>query len=161
MTERIDQASSIIHAAPSVIYQAFTEPKAMETWLPPADMTGHMLAFDFREGGFYRMRLTYNDPQHAPGKSSDDSDEVEVQFLKLIPDQRIEQAVSFDADDPAFSGVMKMTWTFTAVPEGTEVTIRCDHVPPGIRPEDHEAGMRSTLANLAAFTAEGSESPPG
>jgi hypothetical protein len=25
-------------------------------------------------------------------------------------------------------------------------------VPEGIRPEDHEAGFRSTLENLAAFT---------
>jgi uncharacterized protein YndB with AHSA1/START domain len=139
-----------------VIYQAFAEPKAMERWLPPTNMSGHMLAFDFREGGFYRMRLTYNEPHHAPGKSSEDSDEVEVQILKLIANERIEQAVTFDAEDPAFAGVMKITWTFTAVPEGTEVRVRCDHVPPGIRPEDHEAGLRSSLANLAVFTASGS-----
>ena len=31
------------------------------------------------------------------------------------------------------------------------VTIRAENVPPGISPEDHEAGLNSSLANLAAF----------
>ena len=152
MAKRIDQASRVIHAPPSIIYQAFAEAKAMETWLPPKGMTGHMLAFDFREGGFYRMRLTYNDPRNAPGKSSEESDEVEVRFLTLVADKRIEQGVTFASDNPDFSGVMTITWTFSAAPQGTEVTVRCEDVPAGIRPEDHEAGLSSTLENLAAFT---------
>lgn len=31
----------------------------MEQWVPPNNMTATMLHFDFREGGSYRMRLTY------------------------------------------------------------------------------------------------------
>jgi hypothetical protein len=34
---------------------------------------------------------------------------------------------------------------------GTKVTILCENVPQGIRPEDNEAGCRSTLEKLAAF----------
>ena len=49
---------------------------------------------------------------------------------------------------------MKMTWTLTRVPGGTEASIRGENVPEGIRREDHEAGFRSTLENLAAFTEE-------
>jgi hypothetical protein len=63
---------------------------------------------------------------------------------------RIEQAVVFDSEDPAFAGTM-ITWTFKAIPEGTEVTVRCENVPEGIRPEDHAKGLGSTLENLAAF----------
>lgn len=47
---------------------------------------------------------------------------------------------------------MNMTWKLTPVPGGTEVTIICEEVPDGIRPEDHDADLRSTLENLAAFT---------
>ena len=32
---------------------------------------------------------------------------------------------------------------------GTEMVIICKNVPAEIRQEDHDAGMRSTLANLA------------
>lgn len=123
----------------------------MERWVPPKGMTAAMLHFDFREGGSYRMRLTYKDPAQGRGKTSGDADEVEVRFLRLIEAKRIEQAVTFESDDPAFSGVMWMTWMFDWVENGTTVTIRCEDVPEGIRPEDHEAGMNSTLDNLAAW----------
>lgn len=95
------------------------------------------------------MRLTYRDAGY--GKTSDNADEVEVRFIKLSEPERIEQAVTFESDDPAFAGVMRMIWTFDAAPNGTLVTIRAEDVPPGIRPEDHEVGMNSTLDNLASF----------
>lgn len=113
-----------------------------------------MLAFDFCDGGSYRMRLTYNEPQHTPGKTSDHTDECEVRFVKLIPNKRIEQAVTFASDDPALAGEMRITWTLEAAQGGTLVTVRCEDVPAGVRQEDHEVGLQSTLSNLAAF-AEG------
>lgn len=123
----------------------------MERWVSPKNMTAAMLHFDFREGGSYRMRLTYKDSEIGRGKSSDDADEVEVRLVRLINSKRIEQEVTFESDDPAFSGVMRMTWTLDGVKSGTLVTIRAEDVPRGIRPEDHEAGMNSTLDNLASF----------
>ena len=123
------------------------------TELPPAGMTARMERFDFREGGGYRMRLTYDDPSDAPGKSSADADDVEVRLVRLVRDRRIEQEVMFESDDPRFAGVMRMTWTFSPVASGTEVTVRAEDVPEGIRPEDHVAGLASTLENLAGFMA--------
>lgn len=152
---RIDKVSRVIHASPSVVYDAFAQPGALERWLPPLGMTGTMLAFDFREGGFYRMLLTYHRPHQAPGKTSEHSDEVEVRFIRLITDKRIEQVVNFNSEDPAFAGEMKITWTFEEVEWGTGVTVCCENVPVGIRPEDHEAGLTSTLENLAVFTEAG------
>lgn len=152
MTGRTDQASRTIRASPSVLYRAFENPEAMESWLPPAGMTGHMERFDFRDGGSYRLRLTYDDEERGSGKSSADTDEVEVSFVRLVKDRRIEQAVTFDSGDPRFSGVMRVTWTFRPAAQGTEVSVRCENVPEGISPEDHAAGLRSTLENLAKFT---------
>ncbi len=98
------------------------------------------------------MVLAYEQQEHpAPGKTSEHEDIVRGRFLELIPNERIVESVEFESEDPAFAGEMKMTWTLTAVPGGTEVSIRCENVPEGIRPEDHEAGFRSTLENLAAF----------
>lgn len=34
-------------------------------------------------------------------------------------------------------------------PGGSELTIRCEKVPEGIRKEDHDAGFKSGLGNLA------------
>jgi len=150
-SKRIDTASTLIKASPSKIYDAFTKPDAIETWLPPEGMTGHMLTFDFRVGGMYRMRLSYRGQEHMPGKTSKDSDEVEVRFLKLIRDKRIEQSVSFNTESTEFLGEMSITWVFENSEQGTNVTVRCEGVPEGIRPEDHEKGLKSTLENLARF----------
>jgi len=151
MLNRIDSASRLISAPPGTIYRAFAEPGAMERWLPPSNMTGQMLRFDFREDGSYRMRLTYNDPQRGVGKTSEDADEVEVRLTGLAVGERIEQEVVFESDDPAFSGVMRMIWTFAPEGEATLVTVRAENVPPGISPKDHEVGLASSLENLAAF----------
>ncbi|WP_082145228.1 SRPBCC family protein [Microvirga massiliensis] len=139
-------------ASPQTIYRAFLDPEALVSWLPPEGMKGHIDVFDPREGGTYRMSLTHEGSDHStPGKTSEHSDVVRGRFVELVPDERIVQLVEFDSDDPAFAGAMTMTWTLAAVPGGTNVTILCENVPEGIRQEDHDAGLRSTLENLAAF----------
>lgn len=152
---RVDAAAKLIDAPAPRLYQAFSQPGAMERWLPPQGMTGEMVEFDFREGGHYRMRLRYREQQHTPGKTSADTDEVCVKLTKLIANELIVQSVAFESDDVQFAGEMKISWSFTPAEGGTLVEVRCEDVPEGIRPEDHEAGLNSTLRNLAAFAQGG------
>src|SRR5690606_37067295 len=71
---RTDSASRIIKASPQKIFQAFVDPWAWESWLPPKSMKGRVHVFDFRAGGRYRMELTYLTPDHATkGKTSEHS----------------------------------------------------------------------------------------
>jgi uncharacterized protein YndB with AHSA1/START domain len=150
--KRIDSASRVIKALPQIIYQAYLNPDWLASWLPPRGMKARVDEFDPRAGGTYRIVLTYDDPNHvAPGKSSAHGDVVRGRFLELVPGERIVQLVEFESDDPAFAGEMRMTWLLVPVPGGTNVIIRGENVPPGIRAEDHEAGFTSTLENLAAF----------
>lgn len=151
MTARIDSASRSISASRDRIYRAFAELGSMERWIPPGNMTGEMLHFDFREGGSYRMRLTYNGPRQGRGKTSEDSDEVEVRLTGIEEGKRIEQEVAFESENPAFSGIMRMIWTFEREEEGTLVTVRAENVPAGISAKDHEAGLSASLENLAAY----------
>ena len=151
--ERSTRVSRIIKAPRRTIYQAFLDPQALVSWLPPGGMKGDVHEFDAREGGGYRMSLTYVNSAHSPrGKTSEHTDVVRARFLELIPDERIVQLIEFESKDPAFAGPMTIKWTLADVPGGTEVTVLCEGVPEGIRPNDHEAGIRSTLENLAAFT---------
>jgi len=150
---RTDSASRIIKAPRRTLYEAFLDPDALVSWLPPQGMESHLYGFDPREGGTYRMALTYRDAGHsAPGKTSEHADVVQTRFLELVPDERIVWRIEFESDDPAFDDAMTMTWTFADVSGGTEVTVVCENVPEAIRPEDHEVGMKSSLENLAAFT---------
>ena len=152
-TGRVDSASRIIRASPQTIYQAFLDPLAVAKWRPPTGMKAEILAFEPREDGTFRMALTYTGSDHAvPGKSSEHVDVVQGRFLKLVPNERVVELVEFESDDPGFAGAMTITTILTAVSGGTKVTMLCENVPPGIRTSDHEAGMTSTLENLAAFT---------
>lgn len=147
---RTDSASRIMDATPEAVYAAMTDPAAMVVWLPPQGMRGEMLEFDLRPGGHYRMVLRYEDSSIA-GKTGENSDDVAVRLLDLVPGALVSQAVDFVSDDPAFAGTMVMNWMLRPVPEGTEVTIRAENVPSGISAEDHAEGLASSLDNLASF----------
>jgi uncharacterized protein YndB with AHSA1/START domain len=147
------RVSRIIKAPRRAIYRAFLDRDAMLSWLPPKGMKGQMHEFDAREGGGYRMSLTYLEPGHSQrGKTSAHTDIARVRFVEMIRDERIVEQVEFESKDPAFSAPMTLTWTLADDPRGTEVTVSCENAPEGIAPADHEAGIRSSLENLAAFT---------
>lgn len=150
---RTDSASRTIAAPPERIYAALVDAEALQAWLPPRGMSGRFEHFDARPGGSYRLILTYADAAGSPGKSTADSDIVDVRFLELVPGARVVQAVDFVAEDPAFSGTMIMTWALAGGDGETRVEIRADGVPEGISAEDHAVGLQQSLENLAAYVA--------
>lgn len=148
---RTDRAGRVIAASPTTVYDALLDRESVEAWLPPEGMRGRIEKWDPRPGGGFRMVLTYLDPGDSPGKSSAATDVVDVGFADLVPVERVVQQAVFEADDPSYAGTMTMTWQLTAIGDGTEVTVTATDVPPGIDQADHEAGIASSLANLASY----------
>jgi uncharacterized protein YndB with AHSA1/START domain len=150
---RTDSASRVIKASPQRIYRALIDPDAVTTWRPPKGMTVKIYDFDPREGGTFRMAFIYRETGHAVGgKTSEHADVFSGRFVELVADKRVVDRVEFESDDPAYAGAMTITTTLEPVAGGTAVTIRCENVPAGIRETDHQVGMASTFANLAAVT---------
>jgi uncharacterized protein YndB with AHSA1/START domain len=146
---RVDAASVVVRADAARVFAALVDPDALARWLPPTGMTGSFEHFDARPGGSFRMVLRYADA--GQGKTTTDSDVVEVRFVDIAGPERMVQAVDFVSDNPAFRGTMTMTWELRATADGTEVVIWAEDVPAGISAEDHAVGLESSLANLAAF----------
>jgi uncharacterized protein YndB with AHSA1/START domain len=146
------RTARFVRASRESIYRAFTDPDALAVWLAPDGMTGKVHEFDGRVGGGYRMSLYYpaSEPVHR-GKTAEREDRYMARFLELTPPERIVLAISFDSEDAAFSGEMIMAVTIEERGDGTEVTMTFEHIPPGIRPEDNDAGTRSSLEKLARF----------
>jgi uncharacterized protein YndB with AHSA1/START domain len=118
-------------------------------------MTGTMHEFDLRAGGGYRMSLFYPaTEEEMRGKTAEREDRYAARFVELAPPGRIVQAIRFETVDPAFAGEMVMTVTLEEREGGTEATIAFEHIPPGIRPEDNDAGTRSSLEKLARYVEE-------
>jgi hypothetical protein len=78
-----------------------------------------------------------------------------VKFVKLVPYSKIVEVAVFESEDPAFAGEMKITAALADVEGGTELTMVCEDIPTGIRPEDNEQGCRESLDKLAALLEGG------
>lgn len=151
---RTDRGSRVIAAPPAAVYRALLDRDSLQAWLPPDGMRGLIERWDPRPGGGFRMVLTYLDPVGGPGKTSDATDVVDVGFAELVPSQRVVQRAVFEADDPAYAGTMTMTWQIVGTGDGSEVTVTATGVPPGIDQAVHEAGIASSLANLASHVED-------
>jgi len=149
---RTDSASRVIPAAPEHVFAALVDEEARTTWLPPTGMSARFEHFDARPGGGYRLVLTY-DEDTGQGKSGSNSDVVTVRFTAVEPPVRIVEVSQFTSDDPAFAGAMTITWSVEPDVEGALVTVTADDVPDGISKADHDAGLSSSLENLAAYVA--------
>lgn len=146
---RVDRASRVIAASAAQVYAALTDGRMVQHWLPPEGATGTVEAFDPRPDGAFRMTLRFDAGEG--GKTTANTDTITGRFLDLDPDEYVAQEFDFVSDDPAFAGTMRLTWGLTWSGEGTEVSVTAENVPPGISASDHEAGLASSLANLAAF----------
>lgn len=148
---RIDRVSKTVFATRQEIYAALTDGETRARWIAPTGMTARFENFEARPGGGYRAVLTWVDPFYTGGKTDAGSDVVDVRFVELVRDRKVVEACDFQSDDPAFAGTMAIVWTLRDASGATRVTVEARDVPPGIDPRDHEAGLMSSLDNLAAF----------
>ena len=146
------QNAKIINASQEIIYNAFTNPQALEKWFAPGEMTGKIHAFDLRPGGGYQMSLFYPQSEKAArGKTNAREDRYFARFVELKPFEKIVQAINFDSSDEQFAGEMIMEVILEPKGAGTNVIIRFANIPSGIKPEDNEAGTKLTLEKLARY----------
>jgi len=141
-----------INASPESIYKAFTTAEALTKWMVPGEMTAKIHNFDVRPGGGYEMSLFYpKSEKEMRGKTSATEDRYTAHFTKLIPSKKIVQKINFHSTDAAFAEEMIMEATLKAKGKKTKVTLEFKNIPAGIRPEDNEAGTKSSLEKLARY----------
>jgi uncharacterized protein YndB with AHSA1/START domain len=150
-TQRISRR---IKAPRSAVYRALLDPRAVAAWRVPDGMTSEVHAFEPREGGSFRVSLTYQAPT-ARGKTGARTDTYHGKFVKLVPDRMVVESLAFETAVPGFAGQMTVTTTLADADGATEVSLTFDGLPPGIRPEDNELGTRMALAKLAVLLEAG------
>jgi uncharacterized protein YndB with AHSA1/START domain len=124
------------------------DPKAVQQWMVPDQMSSEIHSFDARQGGTFRISLTYDEPTTA-GKTTSQTDTFHGRFVQLVPDSEMVQAVEFESDDPSMAGEMKITYTLATANGGTDVVGVHENIPPGVAPADNELGFRMSLDKLA------------
>jgi uncharacterized protein YndB with AHSA1/START domain len=132
------------------VYQALLDPALVQRWMVPDGMTSQVHSFDAREGGTFRISLTYEQAT-STGKTTTQTDTFHGRFVRLVPDTEVVQAVEFETDHPALQGEMTITYALTDADGGTDLDGVHEDLPPGVPPADNELGWSLSLGKLAAL----------
>ncbi len=150
MSKNLTRVSRHVNAPRTRVYSALLDARAVQTWMVPTGMTSRVHAFDAREGGSFRISLTYDEPTGV-GKTTAHTDTYHGRFVKLVQNEQVVEVVEFETTDPKLQGEMTITITLTDANGGTDVLAVHDGLPSGLSTADNEVGWRSSLAKLAAF----------
>lgn len=142
-----------IRAPRAAVYRALLDAEAVRQWMVPDGMTSRIHSFDAREGGTFRISLTYDDPTNT-GKTSAHTDTHHGRFVRLVPDTEVVQVVEFESDDPALRGEMTITYRLADADGGTEVVGMHENLPPGVSPADNELGWSMSMDKLARLVED-------
>jgi uncharacterized protein YndB with AHSA1/START domain len=143
-----------VKAPRAIVYRALLDARAVATWMVPTGMTSHVHAFDAREGGLFRVSLTYDAPT-GTGKTTAHTDTYHGRFVKLVPNEQVVEVDEFETTDPALRGEMTITITLADADGGTDVLGLHEGLPSGASIADNETGWRMALAKLAALVEAG------
>ncbi|MER5473878.1 SRPBCC family protein [Streptomyces sp. NPDC002685] len=143
-----------VNASRADVYQALLDANAVAKWRVPTGMRSEVHEFDAREGGAFRVSLSYDAPTGS-GKSEAHTDTYHGRFVELVPHERVVEVLAFETADPGFRGEMTMTTELTEVDGGTEIVIVHEGVPDAVPAADNETGTRMALDNLARLVESG------
>lgn len=148
------RVSGRVNASRGAVYRALVDAEAIARWRVPDGMRSEVHEFEAREGGRFRVSLTYDMPDGA-GKTSPHTDTYHGHFAKLVPDEQVVEVLEFETADPALRGTMTMTTTLTDADGGTDVLIVHEGIPDAVPAADNETGTRMALAKLARLVESG------
>lgn len=143
-----------MNAPRAIVYWALLDARAVARWMVPTGMSSQVHAFDAREGGAFRISLTYDTPTGA-GKTTAHTDTYHGRFVKLVANEQVVEVLEFETADPALRGEMTITISLADADGGTDVFAVYDGLPPGLSAADNEAGWRMSLAKLAELVEAG------
>ena len=173
---RSTRVSQHVRASRPAVYRALLDADAIARWRVPDGMTSQVHEFEAREGGSFRVSLTYDtagssgdtaessgdtgkssgdagessgDTGKSSGKSAAHTDTYHGHFRKLVPDEQVVEVIEFETTVPEFAGTMTMTTTLTDADGGTDVLVVHEGIPAGVSAADNETGTRMALEKLA------------
>jgi len=128
----------VLKAPPALVFAAWTRPDMIARWWGPHHTRVEKAEADPRVGGRFRTVLVEdNGARH----------EVSGTYSEVEPGKRLVFSWAWSATPERVS---RVTVTFTAVPEGTEVTLLHDRFADADTATRHRRGWTESLERLAS-----------
>jgi len=147
------QFNTRIPATASQVFDAWTNPELLKTWLAPGNMTVPAVSRDLRPGGAYRIEMKGTAAVHngeAPLRAEDLIVVAHGVYTWLVPGRQLSYTWSGSWDPSEESHV---TVSLFEEPSGTTITL--DHI--GFHSDQsmqaHRSGWQSSLTKLRQLFA--------
>ena len=127
-----------IKAPPARVWAAWTRPELLVLWFGPHHTRTESAEADLRVGGRFRATIIENTGARH---------EVSGTYAEIEPERRLVFSWGWTASPERVS---RVTVTFRAVPEGTEVTLVHDRFADADTAKRHTRGWTESLERLAA-----------
>jgi uncharacterized protein YndB with AHSA1/START domain len=147
-----------IDAPRAAVYRALLDARSVAQWKAPTGMRCEVHAFEAREGGAFRISLTYEGADGV-GKTTARTDTYRGRFVRLVPNAEVVEVDAFETSDPALQGEMTIRYALTDADGGTDLLAVHEGLPSGVAVADNELGWRMALDKLAALVEARHASP--
>lgn len=120
------------------VYNAFINPDALASWMPPFGFIAKVHEFNAVVGGSFKMAFINftTQQEHSFGGT----------YIEIQPNKLLKYTDKFD--DPNLSGEMTVTINFKEVSCGTEISIKQEGIPAVIPTEMCYLGWQESLIKL-------------
>ena len=95
MTTTSTRLRQHVNAPRAAVYRALLDARAVATWMVPEGMTSQVHAFDAREGGAFRISLSYDTPS-GTGKTTAHTDTYHSRFVTLVANEQVVEVMEFE-----------------------------------------------------------------
>ena len=137
-----------IRAPRTEVYRALIDPDDIREWKVPDEMTIRIHEHQARQGGRFRISLTYVGPSGI-GKSSEKTDTYHGHYVTLVPDELVVEIDEFESPDPALSAPMTISISLADADVGTDLVAEHEGVPIAVPAADNQLGWEIALSKLA------------
>jgi uncharacterized protein YndB with AHSA1/START domain len=134
-------------ASRSAVYRALVDVEDIARWKVPDGMSIVVHEHEAREGGRFRISLTYDGP--GVGKTTGRTDTYHGHYVHLVPDELVVEVDEFESDDDSLAVPMTITLTLRDEDGGTRLEAVHEGLPPSVPAADNELGWQQALDRLA------------
>lgn len=137
---------SRIYPAPrEEVFQAWTDPKALERWFAPSDQFVTMVPIlELRPGGRYRVEMHKGDETHV----------VVGQYREIRPPEKLVYTWRWETDPDRGTEDTIVTVEFHERGAATELVLIHEKLPSVEQRDKHEHGWKGCLEQLARYISE-------
>jgi len=128
----------VIKAPISKVFRAFSDPRALKSWIPPYGFLCEIQEMDFKIGGSFKMSFL--------NFTTEKSQSFGGNYLDIQPNELLKYSDTFD--DPNLPGTMTTIVWFKEVICGTDIIVTQEGIPQIIPIEMCYLGWQESLEKL-------------